>query len=165
MRAARVSWLLATAALAAGGLSTAQPAAALEPGVHIDPGSPAAKEYALPVTQARRTGTDAGSEAGAPAGSESSETLFGAGIGPRRPGGSSKTKASRSGTDTAGAPPPAATSTTATLPVVVQHAADTSADPGGSSVLVLLAGAVAVLALGWFGGIVLRRSRRPTPMP
>lgn len=165
MRAARVSWLLATAALAAGGLSTAQPAAALEPGVHIDPGSPAAKEYALPVTQARRTGADGGSGASAAARGESSETLFGAGIEPRRPGGSSNARAPRSATDAAGAASPAATGTTAALPVVVQHAADTSADPGGSSLLVLLAGAVAVLALGWFGGIVLRRSRRPTPMP
>ena len=31
-------------------------AGALEPGVHVDPGSPAAKEYALPLDQARQTG-------------------------------------------------------------------------------------------------------------
>jgi hypothetical protein len=164
MRAARVSWLLAVAALTAGGISGAQPAVALEPGVHIDPGSPAAKEYALPVTQARRTGTDTGS--GAAAGGESSETLFGTGIkprGPRGPDDPKQRKRARAGTTETGAP--AATDTTAALPVVVQHAADSSTGSGGSSVLVLLAGAVAVLALGWFGGIVLRRSRRPTPMP
>jgi len=134
--------------------------------VHIDPGSPAAKEYALPVTQARRTGTDTGSGAASTPGSESSETLFGAGIKPHGPSGPAspkQRKSARAGTTEAGTP--AATGTTAALPVVVQHAADSSSGSGSSSVLVLLAGAVAVLALGWFGGIVLRRSRRPTPMP
>jgi len=165
MRAAGVSWLIVAASLAAGGLSTAGPAAALEPGVHIDPGSPAAKEYALPVTQARRTGADAAPAGGAAAAGESQEALFGAGINPRGPGGSSKTSTPRAGSGSPTASRSAATSATAALPVAVQRAADPSADPGGSSLLVLLAGAVAVLALGWFGGIVLRRSRRPTSMP
>ncbi len=54
--------------------------AGLEPGVHVDPGSPAAKEYVIPLTMARQTGAP-GSSAG------SSAALFGAGIGPRGPGG------------------------------------------------------------------------------
>ena len=51
-------------------------AAALEPGVHVDPGSPAAKQYALPLNQAREIGHGgAGQAAG------TSPSLFGAGIG------------------------------------------------------------------------------------
>jgi hypothetical protein len=59
-------------------------AVAAEPGVHIDPGSPAGKEYALPVDQARR---DAGGSAtrGGSGSNGGQGGLFGAGIGP--PGG------------------------------------------------------------------------------
>src|ERR1700694_600364 len=56
----------------------AQANAGLEPGVHADPGSPAAKEYALPLNQARQTGSESHS---------SSPTLFGAGINPPPSGG------------------------------------------------------------------------------
>ena len=40
---------MAAAAMAAPGLATAQ----LAPGVHVDPGSPAGKEYAIPLSEAR----------------------------------------------------------------------------------------------------------------
>jgi len=55
----------------------------LPPGVHVDPGSPAAKEYSIPLATAR----------GAPAGSSSSGQLFGAGI---TKGGGSGSKGSGS---------------------------------------------------------------------
>src|SRR3979490_58238 len=58
----------------------AQANAGLEPGVHVDPESPAAKEYALPLNQARQTGAGA-----TPSGSQ--ETPFGAGIKPPGSGG------------------------------------------------------------------------------
>lgn len=71
-------------------LALALPGAALAkapPGVHVDPGSPAAKEYSIPLSTAR----------GAPAGSASSGQLFGAGI----------TKGSGGSGSSGGSPPPA----------------------------------------------------------
>jgi hypothetical protein len=48
-------------------------------------------------------------------------------------------------------------------PALVQRVADGhGSSGGGSSQLVLLAGGVALLALGAFAGVVLRHSRRPT---
>jgi hypothetical protein len=60
-------------AAAAGGNS-------LPPGVHVDPGSPAAKEYAIPLGKARGNGS--GSNAGV-------QTLFGSGIKAQPPSGGS----------------------------------------------------------------------------
>src|SRR5436190_859192 len=70
---------------------------ALEPGVHADPGSPAEKQYVLPLSQARGTGGETSSHSSSP-------RLFGAGIKP--PGGGGDTGAgSRSGTQAgSGAP-------------------------------------------------------------
>jgi hypothetical protein len=172
MRAARVSALVTVATLAAS-CSTAlvQPAAALEPGVQVNPGSPAAKEYVLPVGQARRTGSERERTRSSPAQESSeaaSEPLFGAGITPpgsggggrdggRPPGGSSAAV----GTGAGHAHPGAAA--TQPPPALVRRVADGhGSSGGGSSELVLLAGGVAVLALGAFAGVVLRHSRRPT---
>jgi hypothetical protein len=183
MRAARVSAVLAFAALAASGPALfAQSAAALEPGVHVDPGSPAAKEYALPVSQAR----------GAGGGSEGShEQLFGAGIKPpssgsprggsprggsagsgsARGGSPSSPTARRGASKAAGAASPrSAAGTGATraidsqpTPSLVRRAADRqSSSDGGSSWPVLLGGGVLVLVLGAFAGVVLRHGRRAT---
>jgi len=57
--------------------TVASASAGLEPGVQIDPGSPAAKQYVLQLNQGRQTGAQ---------GSHSSSTTapFGAGITPRR---------------------------------------------------------------------------------
>jgi hypothetical protein len=140
------------AVLAALGLGGSAPAAALEPGVQIDPGSPAAKEYALPLNQARRTGSrEASSSQG-----ESSKTLFGAGIKPPSGGSSTPLHSHR-----ARAHPSAAA---AVLPAAVRASRSASSSSGGdSSTLVLIGGGVLVLVLGGFGGTVLRHSRRPTP--
>jgi hypothetical protein len=54
-----------------------QAATGLEPGVHVDPGSPAAKQYVLPLNQAREIGRSS-------AGASTSPSLFGAGIGSPR---------------------------------------------------------------------------------
>lgn len=138
---------------------------ALEPGVHADPGSPAAKEYALPLTQARRTGSPHGGG------------LFGAGIRhkPSGPGGSSGGPASTAhpargrfdgrGSGTASGGSRLAGSTSASeaangsLPAAVQSAAHARAGGGSGSLLALLGGGVAVLALGALGGTVLRGRR------
>jgi hypothetical protein len=52
-------------------LSLTSPASALAPGVHVDPNSPAAKEYSIPLGQAR---------SGGHGGSSSEGNLFGSGI-------------------------------------------------------------------------------------
>lgn len=142
--------------------AAAQAATGLEPGVHVDPGSPAAKEYALPLNQARQTG------AGASSSSTSSGPLFGAGIKPPGAGGSSHSgSGSGSGTGKAtgrgGAAGPNGASGAArlsTLPAAVLRASSSQASSGGGgSILALLGGGVAILVLGGLGGMILKRSR------
>ena len=59
-------------------------ASALEPGVHIDPGSPAGKEYGIPLWVLRGEASGHPSPQGIPP-----PPLFGVGIGPARATGSS----------------------------------------------------------------------------
>jgi hypothetical protein len=140
---------------------SAQAGTGLEPGVHADPGSPAAKEYALPLNQARQA---AGSGDHANSGSAA---LFGSGIKPPGSGGSggSGRADSRAGSaqrstrrDASG---PAPSNHSSSVPAVVLRAARSQASSSGSgSLLTLLGGGVAILVLGAFGGTVMRRSRR-----
>jgi hypothetical protein len=162
---------VAAVVLATSGATIApQAAAGVEPGVHIDPGSPAAKEYALPLNQARQTG--AGST---PSGS--SEAPFGAGIKPPGSGGAgssgsaahdgrspgrSPSRSSRRGASESRSH--GAVGTAPALPPTVQRAVESQdASGGGGSLPALIGGGVAILVLGAFGGTVLRHSRRPTP--
>jgi hypothetical protein len=142
-------------------------AGALEPGVHADPGSPAAKEYALPLNQARQTGQASGKAAGSSgSGSSSGEAaLFGAGIKPPRGGSGSGAKggrASRPGVDSpaGGGEPTLAQPVAATDPAITRALRESGG--GDGSTLALIGGGVAVLVLGGFGGTVLRHSRRPS---
>jgi hypothetical protein len=96
--------------------------------------------------------------------------LFGAGITPPRPGG----KPDRGGQSPGGSHSHGAVGHGSTRsqardapdprpPALVRRvAAGHASSGGGSSALVLLAGAIGVLALAAFAGIVLRHSRRPT---
>jgi hypothetical protein len=170
VRVNRVSTAAALVLLATGWPTvTPQVASALEPGVHIDPGSPAAKEYALPLNQARQTGAESTS-------ARSSETPFGAGIKPPGSGGSSGSSGSNGGggkdgsgsarrgaaTHGGDSAQGAAGASGAQLPPAVQRAVDAQrSSEGGGSLPVLIGGGVAILVLGAFGGTVLRRSRRP----
>jgi hypothetical protein len=139
--------------------AVAQTTAGLEPGVHADPGSPAAKEYALPLNQARQTGGESHS---------SSPTLFGAGIKPPPSGG---THGPDSGSHASGAAAKSSTlgvsgssAASASVPPALLRAARTQDSSGGNgSLLALLGGGVAILVLGGFGGTVLRHNRHPTP--
>jgi hypothetical protein len=151
---------------------SATPAAALEPGVHVDPGSPAEKQYVLPLSAARQTGGESGSRAstGASAGS-----LFGTGITPPRAGGGGgastpatapgrSSRAARLRHNSRGAGSAGRAGAAAPLPAAVLRAARSQDSSAGSgSWLALLGGGLAVLMLGGFGGTVLRHSRRPTP--
>jgi hypothetical protein len=139
--------------------SAAQATAGLEPGVHIDPGSPAAKEYVIPLHQARGTGA-AGSSS-----SNSATPLFGSGVGPRGPGGAAHSgsagKTAGGGQRTGSAPVSRATPESLSGSTLPASASRTSSGGGGST-LALLGGAAAVLLLGGLGGTVLRRSRHST---
>ena len=149
----------------------ATPSRALEPGVHADPGSPAEKEYVLPLNQARGTGGEASSP------HSSSPHLFGAGIKPPRGGaggGESGSGTQQSSTARAGAKKGAVRASGAhggtaaggrgsTLPEAVLRASRSQDSSGNGSLLALIGGGIAILAVGAFGGTVLRHSRRPTP--
>ena len=162
MRAIVVSMASTLAVLAISCFTAStQVATGLEPGVHIDPGSPAAKEYALPLSQARQTGSSptTGSSATAP---------FGAGI---HPSGGSGGGSSHGGSSTGSSVSPAnaskaSTSNTRTaVPALVLRSANRQASSGGDgSILALVGGGVAILVLGGFGGMILRRSHQATPL-
>ena len=151
-------------------LVSTQAAAGLEPGVHVDPGSPAAKEYALPLNQARQTGSASPSQPGAEG------SLFGAGIKPPGSGGGGGHTPGAGGTHTGGGGAPvggkgstsgtsASSGAAGALSSAALRAASAQGPTGDGSLLALLGGGVAVLVLGGFGGTVLRHSRRPRPSP
>ena len=152
-------WIL----LALDSAAAVRVAAGVESGVHIDPGSPAAKEYALPLSRARQIGAE-GASRGSPSG-----PLFGAGIGPPGAAGSSHSgsgnaraagRVGGSRADAASAPVrPAAIPSS----VLSASSSRTGSAGSGGSILVLLAGGVAILVLGGFGGMILKHSRHSTP--
>jgi hypothetical protein len=138
--------------------STPAAAVGLEPGVHIDPGSPAAKEYALPLNQARQTGSGSRKGPAAP---------FGIGI---HSGGKPASRSAARGVHVqrargratpVNARRPSGSPKAPIAPAAVLRASGEHGSSGGTgSTLALLGGAVAVLVLGGFGGVVLRRSHR-----
>jgi hypothetical protein len=149
--------LVIAATLAGPGVAAAAPAR----GVHIDPGSPAGKQYAIPLGQARSTGAPAHVSA------TGSAQLFGAGI------TSSKPRAATHAIGVAGARPtrltapsnaggnPAAAKPAAAKPAAVAITPVSKllgSGPGESSgVWWMLAAGALVLVLGGLGGAVLAR--------
>lgn len=137
-------------------------AATVAPGVHVDPGSPVAKEYAIPLAQARGAAGGGGAEGGGPA----SGHLFGSGI----------TRAPR--TSPRGAAPAARRDSPAVAPkrrsVSLGGAGQVTAAPssqaggpdrsggGGTGMAWMLGVAAAVLAVGGLGATVLTRLGRRT---
>ena len=125
--------------------------AAHAPGVHIDPGSPAGREYAIPLGQARSTG------APARATRADSAQLFGVGISPSKPGPTpdpAPAAAIRSAHRTA--PPPAAVKPEAVAITPVRKLLDGGGGQSSGAWWMLAAGAL-VLVLGGLGGAVLAR--------
>jgi len=138
--------------------ASARTAQALEAGVHADPGSPAAKEYALPLAQARQTG------AGGSASTSASSPPFGAGIKPssdgsgrasrsragaRRPGrGAGGTRRARGRADESAEAGP-----------IALAAEQAKEGRSNGSALALLAGGAGVLAAAAVGGTILRGGR------
>jgi hypothetical protein len=143
-----------------------QAATGLEPGVHVDPGSPAAKQYSLPLNQAREIGRSG-------AGASASPSLFGAGIGsPRsnRSAGAAKGVGSNAPVGAVlGAREKShrrsreSSPSRQGTPVSLDESSFGIAaheGPGDGSPLALLGGGIAVLLLGGVGGVAMRRVRR-----
>jgi hypothetical protein len=129
----------------------AAPAQAADPGVQLDPRSPAGKEYAIPLDSARRTGSESGSQAGP-------SPLFGQGIArakarPARVRGKSARKGAGGGSTrpTAGG----GTSPGAASGVLPRASIPAGDGASGTGSLALLAGLV--LVGGGALGLVLRR--------
>lgn len=158
-------------------------AAGPAPGVHVDPGSPVAKEYAIPLGAARGNGTP---------GDPTTGQLFGAGItravrpgsGTRVPAAGSSSSTATTSTSTA----PTSSSAQAVLrhrrsgrrlkhaghrragapterPLTPQAAIGTSSS-SGTGITWMLGVAILVLAVGGLGGAAIaRRNRRTNPFP
>jgi hypothetical protein len=160
-----VSVVVALLALSAPALAYGS-GAPLQPGVHVDPGSPSAKEYSVPLGSARGASTPNG---------PGSDKLFGSGITPG------------SGTTTTVTPPPPATpvhtdshrhharkrahhrrhrklvhhARKASVKAVPAAALD-SGSGGGAGIVWMLVAAALVLALGGVGAFVVARRGRGT---
>lgn len=136
-------------------------AASAEAGeVHFDPGSPAGKEYALPLQQARNEALGAGGGESA-GGSSGAAPLFGVGVrgepGARQGPGSNRISAGR---QPASAPPSTSRSAPATRhaasgPPTKGPGATGSSYPAGQAALILLG----LLLLGVVSGLGLRAWR------
>jgi hypothetical protein len=144
-----------TALVAAVLLAFASPAAAQSGGVFIDPGSPTAKEYGIPLETARRQ-ANPGADPKAPIQQgEHASPLFGEGIstasgrGTKADGSSGSPSTNGSGSG-AGMTPPQ----------VLQAASNPGTPTGGASTpAVVDAVAFGVLVLGGGAGLLLRRRR------
>jgi LPXTG-motif cell wall-anchored protein len=151
MRAGLVSALAATSLLAPAG------ALAQGGGVFIDPGSPTAKEYALPLENARRQANPAADQSAPIAQGEKTSPLFGEGISSSGSKSTDNAGAAGAGADGGSAPGPG---TAATPPQVIQAAANPGTPSGGADThAVVAAVALGVLLVGGGAGLLLRRRR------
>lgn len=155
-RCLRILLAAATAVLTAFGPAAALANAPLPSGVHVDPGSPAAKVYVIPITAGRSETSGARPSPGSAA--NVNPPLFGIGITPSRMGGSTQ-RIGRSGRSTVKARSHSrgahAGSGGSVIPPLVG-----SGDPSGASGSgwpALAVGGAIVLLLGGGGGLALRR--------
>jgi hypothetical protein len=144
------------------------PAAAQESGVHVDPDSPAGKEYAIPIEQARRqaAGASTSKDGGRASGDAA---LFGAGIAPRSGGrgSSGQSGGGTGGGGSSGSNPSggggskgASGGQAANTAAARRALAVASSDSGSSATFQTAAIALAVLlAGGLIGGVMLRLNR------
>jgi hypothetical protein len=144
--------LVVAATLAGPGVAAAAPAR----GVHIDPGTPAGKQYAIPLGQARSTGAPSHVAAAG------SAQLFGAGITSSEPSAATHPTGAAGGRTTRrSAPSPAAGKPPAVKPAavaIIPVRKLLGSGPGESSgVWWMLAAGALVLVLGGLGGAVLAR--------
>ena len=158
------------ATLVAVGVALSAPSAfAQEEGVTLDPGSPTAKEYALPIEQARRDAGGEGGRATTQAG-ERAVPLFGEGVRPASGTDGATSRKQAASKSLKSKPKAKATATVTVTPQerakaqdrITRSLAAASVSGGDSSdgSLVLLLGGSVVMVLGVGLGFVLRRRRR-----
>ena len=148
-------WLPPFAVPALLALACAAPsAAAVEPGVHVDPKSPAAKEYAIPLEQARAAGGSSRARR---------TSRFGAGIEPgssAAAAGSSRSRGGeRSGGGSSRGSKPRKVRLADARPGVSRPAASTAED-SGSPTLRLVGIALGLVAVAGLIALALRRGLR-----
>jgi hypothetical protein len=138
---------------------SATAAQAQEPGVVIDPSSPAGTEYALPLNDARNGGSHgSGGSHPAASGGDGSQ-LFGAGIKPSKGNGSSRGAARKRHRGRSGeASVPA-------IPLVRQSRPSVATVPqAGAGTSLMVAGSAAIVVLaGTLLGLLVRRRRADDP--
>jgi hypothetical protein len=154
-----VSFVCIGLVVIAPGVANAAGTPSLQPGVHIDPGSPAAQEYAIPLQQARGAApsTTGGASSG---GSDGSNRPFGSGITPAKTSGTSDggRSVSRGGASRSGSIPIA--KRVVARPIVPALVA--GAGGSGSGIDWMVGAGLLTLVIGGLGGIVLARvGRRP----
>jgi len=143
------------------------PAAAQSDGVFVDPDSPTAKQYAIPLESARRQADPGGDGRLAPPGARPPGTgappLFGDGIvatsSARRGSSSGNPGGATRGTkrDSSSSSPSTAGSTDSSSPVEAAVTNPGAPSSGIESTLLIAAGAALVLLIGGLAGFVLRR--------
>jgi hypothetical protein len=127
-------------------------ASAAEPGVHVDPGSPAGKEYALPLDQVRRDargggGSTAGGSSGAGAQKSSSArpALFGEGIKPSNGHGAGKTQGGAARGGSGDVAPGSEAARRLSAPATASSGSPALTDGGIALAVLLAAGALGLL--------------------
>jgi len=149
-------------------LATAAPAVAQDEGVTIDPNSPSAKEYAIPLENERRQADPTQAAGGRIQQGSRSSPLFGEGIEPTGRDGTTQGGggAAASGSGTAGTTArdgrtsPGKSVTQATAAEVLRARSNPGAPAGSIDTMLIIGGvAAAVLALGGGAGLWLRRRR------
>jgi hypothetical protein len=135
----------------------------LDPGVHVDPSSPAGKQYAIPIATARTIA--AGGQGQSSSNSNPDVPLFGVGVtpaagrdartAPAHTRGASRHAGSRAGRPKAAGGSPSASSTPPVLDSSIRRSAGAVA--GSNAWLVLAGGGALVFVLGGAGGLALRR--------
>ena len=159
MRHVTIGLIVAVALLVGAGTAVA----ANPPGVHVDPNSPAGRQYAFPISSARsetagQTGSQAGSNAPAfgvgitPSGSSASSTSPTARARVTRPAHRrTRRRTKLAASQTSGGP--TSGSGGGSLPV----SASTASTAGSGGWVALVIGGALVLVLGGAGGFALRR--------
>ena len=138
------------------------PAAHAQKGVTVDPDSPAAKEYALPVEAARQAATGRKRPAGRsqPQAAAEPAPLFGEGVGDPAPA-TSGDKAARRGKRGSGASS-APRTTTPGIEQVVRSATGRPGAPDGGGFgtnLLIIGGGAVIVGAGAAAGLARRRRR------
>lgn len=130
-------------------------------GVHVDPDSPAGKEYALPLDSARRAAEGQNASGGS---SDAAAPLFGAGISHKASNGGSKRKTNQSGGADGSGDRSGGGSSAGGTPESGSVAAAVATSGGGMSAGLLTALiALGVLAVGLATGLGLRALRTGQP--